>query len=307
MRLSTPTIFERGVNAMLREQAQLSKTELQLASGERVLSPEDDPVAASRILDLNREIDTINQHQRNLDRARSRLELEEAALDGSINLLQRVRELTVQGATDTLSAGDRRAIAQEVTQLRDELLGLTNTHDANGEYIFSGYLGDVLTFADSGGGNYVYQGDTGDRRLRIAYDREVTDGDNGQAVFGQIPSTLDPTGYRNVLNTLTQLSAALNGTAAPPNDVIPAYLDELDAALINIGDTRSRVGARLNAIDEQDQVHQDFLLVLEDNRSDEKDLDYAEAVSRFQQQLAALQASQQSFLKIQDLSLFKYL
>jgi flagellar hook-associated protein 3 FlgL len=322
MRIATSMIFERGVNALLREQREVSKTELQLASGNRMLSAADDPTAAARVLDLNREIETITQYQRNIERTRSRLELEDATLEGGLNLLQRVRELTVQGANDTLSADDRRAIGYEVGQLRDELFGLVNTRDANGEYIFSGFQGDVPAYADAGGGSYVYQGDQGQRRIRIGHGRQIADGDNGFDLFGDIPTALDADGdgatdgRRDLLETLDLLVRALDGTAlsAPGSGaaaedarLISNYLGELDTAMNNILDVRAQVGARLDAIDAQDSVHQDFLLTLEATRSEERDLDYAEAVSRFQQQLTALQASQQSFVKIQDLSLFKFL
>ena len=71
MRVSTSMIFQRGLTAMTDQQAKLSQTELQLATGNRVLSPKDDPAAAARILDLNREIESVTQHQRNVERCRA--------------------------------------------------------------------------------------------------------------------------------------------------------------------------------------------------------------------------------------------
>ncbi len=322
MRIATSMIFQRGVNAMIRNQNQLSKTELQLATGERVQSPHDDPAAAARILDLNREIDTVNQHQRNIESTRSRLALEDATLDGATNLLQRVRELTVQAANDSNSPENRLAIAHEVEELRDELLGLANTRDANGEYIFSGFQGDRPAWLDSGGGNYAYNGDQGQRQIRIAHERKIADGDNGFDVFARIPASLDADGdgavesQRNVFETLSLLAGVLRGSALPAPgsgaqsedaNGISNYLRELDAAMGNVLDVRAKVGARINSVDDQDGVNQDFILIMETSRSEEKDLDYAEAVSRFQQQLTALQASQQSFMRIQDLSLFNLL
>jgi len=324
MRIATSMIFERSVNAMLDKQSRLSTTQMQLASGERLLSPEDDPVAAARVQDLDREIGTVTQYQRNAERAGGRLALEDTSLSGAVDVLQRVRELTVQASNDTLTASDRLAIAHEVRQLRDELFGLANTRDANGEYIFSGLKGDTPAFSDAGGGSYPYNGDLGQRTLRIAYDRQIADGDHGDAVFGHIPTrldadgdgTVDGNGYRNVLETLDLLAQALDGSPLPApgsgntaEDArhIPNYLVEIDAAMGNLLDVRAKAGARQNAIDNQQQAHDDFLLVMQKARSDEQDLDYAEAVSRFQQQLTALQASQESFAKIQDLSLFKFL
>jgi flagellar hook-associated protein 3 FlgL len=321
MRISTSTIFERGVGAMLDQQDKLSNTELQLATGNRLLSPSDDPTAAARILDLNRQIETVNQYQRNIEQTTARLNLEDATLDGAGNLLQRVRELTVQAANDTYDPVNRTAIAYEIEQLRDELLGLANTRDANGEYIFSGYLGDTPAFTESGGA-VSYTGDQGQRMIRISFGRQIADGDNGYEVFGRIEASLDSDGdgavepLRNVFDTLDLLVGALNGTAYPsPGSGNPAedaneihnYLTELDAVMVNVLDVRARVGARINAAEEQERVNEDFLVVMETSRSEEKDLDYAEAVSRFQQQLTALQASQQSFARIQDLSLFNFL
>jgi flagellar hook-associated protein 3 FlgL len=321
MRISTSTIFERGVGAMLDQQDKLSKTELQLATGNRLLSPSDDPTAAARILDLNRQIETVSQYQRNIEQTTARLNLEDATLDGAGNLLQRVRELTVQAANDTYDPANRTAIAYEIEQLRDELLGLANTRDANGEYIFSGYLGDTPAFTESGGA-VSYTGDQGQRMIRISFGRQIADGDNGYEVFGRIQASLDSDGdgavepLRNVFDTLDLLVGALNGTVYPPPgsgnpaedaNEIPNYLTELDAVMVNVLDVRARVGARINAAEEQGRVNEDFLVVMETSRSEEKDLDYAEAVSRFQQQLTALQASQQSFARIQDLSLFNFL
>ncbi len=322
MRISSSMIFERGVNALLRNQDQLSHTELQLATGKRVLSPEDDPASAARVLDLNREIDTVTQHQRNIERARSRLALEDSTLAGAGNLLQRIRELTVQAANDSYNPENRRATGYEIEALRDELLGLANTKDANGEYIFSGYQGDQVAWLDNGGGSYSYNGDLGQRLISISDNRKIADGDDGMAVFGRIESTLDADGdgavevNRNVFETLSLLADVLAGNAQPaagsgnPQEDannITNYLADLDAVIDNILDVRARVGARINATDEQDNLNQDFLLTMETTRSEEQDLDYAEAVSRFQQQLTSLQAAQQSFVRVQNLSLFELL
>jgi flagellar hook-associated protein 3 FlgL len=75
----------------------------------------------------------------------------------------------------------------------------------------------------------------------------------------------------------------------------------------NVSDIHSLVGARLNAIDEQNEVNADIQLVLEENLSDVEDLDYTEAISRFNQQSVALQAAQQAYVQVQGLSLFNYI
>ena len=84
-------------------------------------------------------------------------------------------------------------------------------------------------------------------------------------------------------------------------------MTDIDTAFTELFNARSKVGARMNAIEDQKTANSAFDLALEDVRSTLEDLDYAEAISRFNQQLTALQASQQAFIRIQDLSLFNYI
>ena len=82
---------------------------------------------------------------------------------------------------------------------------------------------------------------------------------------------------------------------------------DIDTAMNRLLETRAKIGARMNAIDEQRDANDTFSLAVTDVRSTLEDLDYAEAISRFNQQMTALQASQQAFVKIQDMSLFNFL
>lgn len=84
-------------------------------------------------------------------------------------------------------------------------------------------------------------------------------------------------------------------------------LGDIDQALGNLIDVRSTIGSRLNAVDAQTDINENQILSLQKTLSGVEDLDYAEAISRFQQQLVTLQAAQQSFVKIQGLSLFNFI
>jgi flagellar hook-associated protein 3 FlgL len=90
---------------------------------------------------------------------------------------------------------------------------------------------------------------------------------------------------------------------------IPLYdhLDQLDTAINRVLDVRAQIGSRLNAIDSQNEINQDFLLSIQSTKSQIEDLDMAEAISRFNLQIVGLQAAQQSFVKVQNLSLFNLL
>ena len=103
MRVSTQLVQDRALQAMLERQSDLSRTQLQLSTGRRILSPSDDPSASADVVGLMQSKEITAQYQRNVDVAQSRLELEEVTLTGSSELLQRVRELTLQANNATLA------------------------------------------------------------------------------------------------------------------------------------------------------------------------------------------------------------
>lgn len=186
MRISTPQIYQQAINNILNQQAQLTKTQLQLGSGQRLLTPADDPAAASQVLNIQQALSSTAQYQANSNAARARLELEETALTGVGDLLQHVRVLAVQANNATQNNETRAAIAIEVRARLDELLALANTTDANGEYLFAGFQGKTLPFSAAAGGTYAYSGDQGQRYLQIGPTRQVAVSDSGSAVFQAI-------------------------------------------------------------------------------------------------------------------------
>jgi flagellar hook-associated protein 3 FlgL len=299
-RISTSLLFDRGISSMLEQQAKLSRTQMQVASGKRILSPKDDPPGAAYALDLRTAISQTQQYQANADRAGSRLELQEATLQGVDNLIPRIKELTVQGLNDTNSASDRQAIAKELRQLNDELLALANTKDSNGEYIFAGYTADSIPFQNPADGVFSYSGDAGSRTLQISATRQVQDRENGFDVFMNIDTSTG--GKRNLFETVHGIIAGMEANA--PDGT---YLDDLNQVQAHVSDARTQGGARLNTIDEQKGVNDQFILTMQKALSGAEDLDMADAVSRFQQELVALQSAQQTFKMVQGLSLFNYL
>jgi flagellar hook-associated protein 3 FlgL len=299
-RLSTALIYDRGIASMLQQQYKMSQTQLHIASGKRILSPKDDPVGTAYALDLRTAISQTEQYQRNADRAYARLELQESVLKGVDDQIPRIKELTVQGLNDTNTLNDRRAIALELRQINDQLLDLANTKDSNGEYIFAGYQADAIPFANPADGVFSYSGDAGSRTLQISATRQVQDRENGFDVFMDIETSTG--GKRNLFETVHGIIASLEADA--PDDT---YLDDLSLVQDHIADMRTRGGARLNSIDEQKSINDEFILTLQSALSDTEDLDLVEAVSRFEQELVALQAAQQTFNMVQGLSLFNYL
>src|SRR3989344_1171290 len=131
MRISTSQIYQQGLSAMLNQQASLSKTQMQLSTGQRILTPADDPAGSAQALDLSQAIAAAKQYGVNANHAQTRLGLEDNALSNISDLLQRVRELALQANNATQTNETRAALSQEVQQRLNDLLALANTRDAN--------------------------------------------------------------------------------------------------------------------------------------------------------------------------------
>lgn len=190
MRVSTAQIYNIANIGMSAAQTALIKTQEQISTGKRVLTPADDPVAATQILQLNRDVARTEQFEKNINIAVNDLELEEVALNSIINLAQRMKELAVRaGNTAVLTASDYKALAAEVDSRIDELLNLQNTRGSAGQYIFAGYQGSTEPFAAGGSGYFAYAGDEGQLRIQASDTVSVAVSDSGKRLFEDIKSS----------------------------------------------------------------------------------------------------------------------
>lgn len=188
MRLSSQAIHMNAVKVMLQQQQALAKIQTQVATGKRVNTPADDPIAAVHILELERAQLESAQYAKNSALARSRLNLEEQALADIGTVLQRVRELVVQASnTGTMNDADRRSIAVELESRLEELQDIGNRRDGGGEYLFSGFSTLTRPFAGAASGTVSYAGDQGSRQLQVGPTQRVSDGHSGFDVFMNIP------------------------------------------------------------------------------------------------------------------------
>ncbi len=222
MRISTEQIFSGGLQNIQDVTVELQKTQQQISSGKRVLAPSDDPVASTRILQINQELNLISQYQRNIDLAENRLFLEDSLLGSVSDALQRLRELAVQAGDGGQNEFDKLFIASEVDQILDQLAGILNTKDAGGEYVFGGFQGDREPFVQNSAGNYEYRADEGRRFTQVDSNVTVAVGDNGKEVFVNVQSA------ENTFRT----TASPRNTAVPPAAITQGQVisqDDYDA------------------------------------------------------------------------------
>jgi len=320
MRISTSTAYDRGVSAILRENVDLNKTLLQIATGKRIITPADDPADSARILGLNQSKERVDKFQDNINAANTNLEIEDTTLQGIVDLMQRIRELAIQGNNDTYDAQQRQSVGMEVQQRFESLIGFANTRNGQGDYLFAGFDTTTEPFVQTVGGDVQYVGDQGQKFIQVGDSRQVASGDNGYDVFMDANGVVgnDGTTKISLFKVVSDLEETLrtnDGPASGPavgspetfHEAMARSIDNIDAALGKILDIQATIGARQNAIENQKNVNADYLVQIETTMAETQDLDYAEAISRMELQQLGLSAAQQSFTKIQGLSLFNFI
>src|SRR5262245_21589289 len=182
MRVGSAGLYSQVLDAIGRNQSDIARLQLQVATGRRILTPADDPFGASRSLTLHNAIDQLAQYQANSDRASQRLGLEDNALGQVVDALQRVHQLAVQANHDTQTDETRGYISAEMKEILSQVVELANSSDGEGGYLFGGYHSETKPFAyDSSG--VTYMGDQGQRMVQVGPSRQVADGDPGSDVF----------------------------------------------------------------------------------------------------------------------------
>lgn len=218
MRISTAQIFTSGTLNMNRTQTDLFKLQNQIATGRRILSPEDDPVAAAQALVTTQSQEVNQQYLENQQNAKVQLTMAETELSGVTDVLQYIRERAIQLGNGALGDTQRGYIAADLQRKYDELVSLANSQNGEGLYLFSGFRGATRPFSASGNTSgpfdinnptVVYNGDEGERRLQVDASRQMGVTVSGEEAFLNI---------RNGNGTFTTTAATGNagtGFAAP--------------------------------------------------------------------------------------------
>ena len=400
MRISTSTLYSEGVTAMQQMQNNLARTQLQLTTGQRMLSPADDPAAAARAIELKQSDASNTQLASNRQAAMNTLSLEDGVLASITSLLQDVKIMSLDASGSLQTASSLKGIATDLRGRMQELFGLSNSTDGLGNFLFSGSQGKIQPFADTAAGA-TYQGDDVQRLIQAGPTRQISSADSGADIFmrikngngsfatsvaaantgsgtitqGQVlaspfngntyqvtftsATTFDiqnvttgtpvstgnayvsgqaitfdgiqveikgapangdtfdikPSVNQSVFETIKQFLATVDAPPLAGDAAANAKFQQglqqasaaLDLAINNVMYSRATVGARLRELDSLQATGVDLGVQYKQTLSQIQDTDYIQAATDMSKQQLALQASQQSFAKISQMSLFDYL
>jgi len=182
MRVSTLLSQQIGVRTMASQEAKMLHTMQQLASGKRLLTPADDPLAAAQSVNVAQTESMNVRYGVNRGIAEQNLASEENVLNNITQALQDVLVRVIEAGNGAYSDGERRVLANVLRESYENLMGNANATDGNGQYIFSGDLGNVAPYDTQTG---VYQGNSGERLVQVAQTRQMSSGDTGLEVFSR--------------------------------------------------------------------------------------------------------------------------
>ncbi len=300
MRISTNTLYQTAISKISELQAEQSKIQQQIASEKRVLTPSDDPIAASRVLNISSSESQNTQFARNRQIAETHLTGLDTSL-GSITELLTSTRTTLVGNAGTITADQRTALSTTLKASLTTLVGFANGKDAFGNYTYAGFQNDAAPFTATAAGA-TYNGDSNQQLIQVDNQRKMPINITGDSVF--------QAGGNDIFATYSDLMTVLDNPASTDTDVsnaVATAIASVDSAISTTATARSSVGSKLNEIDALNESGDSRSLQYAQAISELQDLDYAQALSDLSQKKVILEAAQQSFVQTTGLSLFNYI
>lgn len=276
MRISLQQMVDRTIANIAMNLEKLVALQEQAASGKRLRRPEDDPAGVRRAISLRAGLAATQRYLDNIRDSDDWMSATDAALGHISDLMTQALTLAEKGASDTLSADERRALAAEVDQLLQEAIATGNTRLTD-RYIFAGFQTTTQPFTLVPGppDQVVYNGDSGQIRREIEPGETVTVNVTGDTAF--------PAVFQQLIGLRDDLLA--NDRAA-----VQARIPQLQAAQQGVLDVQATVGARQGHLSGASERLEGMKLMLTDMLSRVEDADMAETIVRLTEQETVYQA-----------------
>ena len=302
MRITNNMLSNSLIRNLESAQGKMDQLQNQLSSGQRISKPSDDPVGIQNAMRLKSNISGVEQWKNNANAAIDYMNTTDSTLGDMTSMLQRVRELAVQGANGTLGTDDRNAVANEVDQISDQLHLMANTQ-VGSKYIFSGTATDkALQIQDPVTKIWSSQTSAGNDqevKFEVGNNVNIPISVNGNNLFGDTATI--PSG---IFTTLSALSKALK---ANDSTSINNAIGSVDANINNVIALRSDLGARVNRMTSIQSQLDSTSINLQQNLSSIQDADMAKTITDFTNQQNVYKAALSVGAKIIQPSLVDFM
>lgn len=294
-------------NAMLAQLGangnRVAKLMEQLSTQKRVNVPSDDPVAASRLVQLSREQSAIKQYQSNITSLSGALSVQESHITAMSNQVLAVSDKLKLANNSTLSQQDLAGYGAELQSMLDSLVSTMNSKNENGSYLFSGTKTNskAVELVD---GKYVYGGNDNSRETIVANGVAITENTNVSHAFSSSGNDLE------MLNKLKELSEKMqdpNLNYADYQDDIAAMIDMTQSTSDSLGALFTDLGGRQNRLTLIDDAHTDVSLSNAQVETDLNAADSATTTINLQLYMTSMQITNKAYSMVSQLNLFSML
>jgi flagellar hook-associated protein 3 FlgL len=307
MRIDSLSYFTTSLPGIRDNQSAISRLNQQIASGKALLAPKDDPLATEKILQLSNRVAIRTQFSSNQDRADLALNYEQTVVQELQKAMTDARGLLTVSPTEDQSL--RNIHSEQLKGIFDHIVGLLNTQDPSGNFIFGGFNtvlpGNQQPFEktlDGGTTPTTYNGTPapgGTRSIEIEVGRFVQVNDNLQGVFVNGPAG-------DFLQQLDQAITDLPGTTITQGQ-IDGYRNMIDTALNSLALVEHRIAGTLGEVQDVRGTTNALLLQEQNALSDIQQVDQTAAIVELQTRQTTLQATEQAYAKTAGLTLFNFL
>ena len=305
MRISTMQIYNGGTAGIQNLQSDLYSAQNQVSTGRRIVTPKDDPIGAAQALMVTQAGAVNELYLKNQGAADSKLSALDTTLQGINEELVNIYGKSIAAGNGAYSDSDRKAIAAELTERLDSLVSLANTQDGNGRYVFAGFQSTTTPFS---GSPVTYAGDDGQQKLQVTASQFVTTNLSGNDVFVNVVDANGVSTGQSMFQSVQDMITFLNTPGGSAGS--PAYTDALkniSASIDNVLRNQATVGARQSSLESMSNTAEDRKVQYAQQLSAIENLDYAKAITEISQKKLQLEATQATFAKTAQLSLFSYI
>jgi flagellar hook-associated protein 3 FlgL len=260
------------------------------------MTPQDDPVGSAKLLEAKQAISMNGQYADNRNALKYTIGIANVALDGVQDVMQSMNEQIVSLGNATLSSSNRQSIAITIKSQLDHLVSLSNTKDAAGHYIFSGYKSDTASIDAT---TYAYGGDANNAVIQVDSSTQLGLGVNANTIFSagflaQVKTSIDV--LSNAASTDAQIATAITDLST-----------NFSASQITVNASQVTLGTSENRLTSMDSIGSERALAYKDAVSSLEDVDYNKVLSDLARQQLQLQVAQKTFTQISNLSIFNYI
>lgn len=307
MKIGTAYFFDSRNRQMTSLSGLAAKLQEQIATGKRIQTPSDDPLISARVARMHRTAADQTQFQSNITLAQSLLGASDATLESMGNQLQRAQELLIRAGSDTLNDDNRAAIGAEIRAILDDLYSLANTTDVRGTALFGGSAaGPAYARAANGAISFIGGGEA--PPIPIGEGVSVQPTDSGSRLFGGIQVGGAATDMFKIISDLADaldLPGSVNEDAR--KQAFAEAAEGLAKASERVTTGRASVGARGARLEIEAERLAKAGIDGKIERGELEGVDVQAAITDLQQTMLALQATQASFSKLSQLTLFDYI